>query len=394
LRALIVGDADGLGTLAAVRGLGSAGWTVGIGSPKPGIAATSRWCARRHPLPAPQHSLEGFLTGVHRACAESGYEVVFGAGDAEVLALSSARDQLSAVVPHAPHDQVLRSFDKLRLYRAARAVGFRVPDTALVTKGVPEGLEYPVMVKPRLHWSPDHGGGRHSRVEAMLAPGRVELRRRVEEIRSGGGQALVQQVVRGPLAAYIALTDRGGSVLVDFQQVGDRVWPPGAGVFTRARTLAPSDEVRARAAALLCDLEWFGIVQIQFLVPEDGEPRLVDMNGRIYWSLALPHEAGANLVAMWAALATARGTPRAATVACGISYQWLEGDLRRAFAERRGGLVADVASALRYAKGAVHPLWNAHDPRPLLSHARRAPRRMLRTRAAPRTELAPLRRPR
>jgi hypothetical protein len=47
-----------------------------------------------------------------------------------------------------------------------------------------------------------------------------------------------------------------------------------------------------------------------------------------------------------------------------VRYQWLEGDLRRAVYDDRGGRVRDVASCLRYAPGATHSIWQLRDPRP------------------------------
>ena len=48
MRALIVEDGWQRGALAATRSLGRAGWDVGIGSPRPGFAAASRFAAAWH----------------------------------------------------------------------------------------------------------------------------------------------------------------------------------------------------------------------------------------------------------------------------------------------------------------------------------------------------------
>jgi hypothetical protein len=33
-------------------------------------------------------------------------------------------------------------------------------------------------------------------------------------------------------------------------------------------------------SALLTDLDWFGLADLEFQVSDDGEPRLIDFNGR------------------------------------------------------------------------------------------------------------------
>ena len=54
MRALIVEDGWQRGALAASRSLGRAGWDVGIGSPRPGFAAASRFSAAWHEVPPPE----------------------------------------------------------------------------------------------------------------------------------------------------------------------------------------------------------------------------------------------------------------------------------------------------------------------------------------------------
>ena len=64
-----------------------------------------------------------------------------------------------------------------------------------------------------------------------------------------------------------------------------------------------------------------------------------------------------------------------------VRYQWLEGDLRRALEERRGGLVCDVVNCLGFALGATHSTWHRSDPWPAAALALellgRGPRKVL-----------------
>ena len=81
-------------------------------------------------------------------------------------------------------------------------------------------------------------------------------------------------------------------------------------------------------------------------------------------------EAGANLPAIWAALATGRPV-QPVTAAGGVRYSRREGDLRRALVERRGGLARDVAGVVSAGLGAVHSIGRWRDPAPALTQARR-----------------------
>jgi len=115
---------------------------------------------------------------------------------------------------------------------------------------------------------------------------------------------------------------------------------------------------------LLADLGWIGLMQLQFLVPSDGRPRLVDFNGRLYGSLALAVGAGVNLPALWAATATGRAPAAAAAAAIGVRYQWFEGDARLAAGERGGRFVRGALSCLHTAVRSRHSVWCSRDPKP------------------------------
>ena len=167
------------------------------------------------------------------------------------------------------------------------------------------------------------------------------------------------------------------------QHVAERVWPAGAGYSCRAVTLPIDPELERKLLAIAFRCGWWGMAQFQMLVPADGRPRVIDFNGRIYASLESSRAAGLNLPVTWADLALGRPTSPRVEGAPDVRYQWLEGDLRRALRERRGGLVADVADCIRAAPKAHHAVWRRDDPVPagwsivheLGSAARRAGRR-------------------
>lgn len=377
MRALIVEDGSSRGALAAVRALARAGWTVSIGSPIGSLAASSRDAASWHPVPPAAAGLEPFVAGVAATIGRTGAEVVFGAGDAEVLALSLRRSELGAVVPYAPHDVVVRALDKLSLIEAAREAGFAVPRTVPATEAELAALEGPAIVKARLHSLPGAESA-PGRQEALLCREPAAAAARSASIRAGGGEPLLQEVAAGELTAFTALVGTDARLVAAVQQVAEGTWPPETGASVRARTVPVEDELARKAGALFRGLGWLGLAELQLLTPTDGDPLLIDLNGRFYGSLALATGAGLNLPAMWAALATGRPLPEGREARVGVRYQWLEGDLRRALEERRGGLLRDVGGSLVYAVGAAHSVSSARDPRPAVRAAARILRGIVR----------------
>jgi carbamoylphosphate synthase large subunit len=270
---------------------------------------------------------------------------------------------LGAIFPYGPHEDVVRAFDKVALAEAAQRAGLAVPESA-------GAEEVPVVVKPRQTTVHDpHGGPLRLRAELKVTP--AEAKARVDYLEAVGAEPLVQRYVEGDLVAQVVVTDRDSRVVAAVQQRASSTTPLGGTARGETEALDPS--LAEGVAALLADLNWFGMAQIQFQVPPGGEPVLIDLNGRFYGSLALALAAGLNLPAIWAALAAGRPIPPIEPARIGVRYHWLESDLRRAVKERSG-----FAGTLRYALGARHGIWDARDPGPGLLHAGRLSGRALR----------------
>jgi predicted ATP-grasp superfamily ATP-dependent carboligase len=370
-RALVVEQGWSRGALAAVRALSAAGWWVGVAAPQPrGLALASRSCHARHLVAPLQPSMGTFVASVAAVAEVGRYDVVFGAGEAEVLALSAARELLPVAFPHCGHESLRRALDKSELSRAATAVGLSVPEVVDL-EDVPDERT-PVVVKARLHAHPDVEGA-PPRIDTTVLVGRTAARRRVDEVRALGGDPEVQAFHTGHLVAYSAVRGRDGEgVVADSMQRASRIWPSGAGASCRAETVEADEQLVAGAAALLEELGWFGLAELQFLVGDDGVPRLIDLNGRFYGSLSLAVAAGANLPAVWADLAVGRDPGPRVRARPGVRYHWGTADLRRAVRERRGGLWRDVAATTAYAVRSRQSVAALGDPAPAAARLWRA----------------------
>ncbi len=329
-RALVVGADDARGLLAAVRSLAACGWRVGVVTPsRRSLAASSRWCTSWHPL-SPDVV----------ASVPDGYDVVLPGGDAELSALSEGRDRLPCRVPYGSRESVRGVLDKVALASAAAAVGVRVP----ATYGSPDAVTGTAVLKSRSHAS--------VRVGTVVSSDVDVLRAAADEMRAAGAEPVLQEHVSGPLLA-LSVVLRDGECVAAVQQRSAGLWPPEAGISTRAETVPVDAALRDGVVALLASLGWEGLAQAQFLDGPEG-PVLIDVNGRCYGSLALAAAAGVDLAAVWLGDGGGRAVP-------GVRYQWLYGDLRRGWRESR-----DVVGPLAYARGAAHSVWDRRDPRPAL----------------------------
>jgi ATP-grasp in the biosynthetic pathway with Ter operon len=375
MRALIVTVGRARGSLAAVRALSQAGWRVGVGTPDgAGMVPASRGCHHRHRVPRPRGGGDGFVAGVRRAVQEVGYDVVFGGADDWMAALATYRDRLPARVAHPRAEVVAATLDKLELGRRAAVAGLTSPRTERATDDVIAGWRGPVMVKCRAHWYP---GQRHEyRVEARLFPDVKSALDRIHLLRDAGFEPILQQPVEGRLSALIGLF-HDGRLEGRVQQQTSRLWPTPSGVSARAVTVPVNEGLSERVTALLSDLGWSGLAELQFLTDRRGVSHLIDLNGRFYGSMALARAAGLNLPDAWARQVLGMARTALDDAPPGVRFSWLAGDLHRAFKERRGGLLRDTASCLKWARGAKDSVWDLRDPGPagelIAARLRRAP---------------------
>jgi len=373
-RALIVSTSRDRGALAAVRSLRRSGWIVGVGTPDGGgMLGASRASSADHVVPRPRRDGRDFVRGVRRALEAGGYDIVFGGSDDWMAALSAYRDQFPARVAHPPWEVVAAALDRLQLRASARAAGLAAPRTELATDAVIAAWRGPVVVKTRTHWFP--GQTKPHRTEARLFPDVRAAAERIQHIRRVGAEPVLQEPVSGELGALIGIVAEGrftGRV----QQEASRLWPTPSGASARAETVPVDEQLAGRAEALLAGLGWTGLVELQFLTGDDGVPHLIDFNGRFFGSLALTESARPGLPDAWGRLVLEGTVPELGDAPAGVRYAWMAGDLRRAFAERRGGLAADVFDSVRWSRGAQRSIWDPRDPGPglHLASARLRPR--------------------
>lgn len=333
---------------------------MGVAAPRRGgLASRSRSAERRHPLPSLQRSPEDWLDAVGDAVQGGGYDLVVPGADAELLTLSPERDKLGAPLAAPEHRTLLEATDKLTLSRRAQGVGISVPAIVEADEATVRDWRYPAIVKPRLHERVADG---RPRIEAARVDDAADAALAAERIRASGQRPLIQDAIAGRLLAHTVMAGRDSSVVASVTQLAERTWPLRAGVSARARTVPAAPGLADSVAHLLDELQWMGLAQLQFIVGPGDEPYLIDLNARLYGSLALAIAAGVNVPALQADVQLGR-RPATRTEACGgVRYQWLEGDLRAAMAEHGGGRA--MLECLRFSWTASGPIWSWRDPLP------------------------------
>jgi predicted ATP-grasp superfamily ATP-dependent carboligase len=195
------------------------------------------------------------------------------------------------------------------------------------------------------------------------------------------GRGLVQPYLPGPLHSVAGIVWEG-RLLRSVHAVSERIWPRGCGSMTSAVTVPPDPEIDRAIERLLGEIGWSGIFQLDLIV-NDGERYLIDLNPRLYTSLAIARAAGANLAAAWVRLLLGDDPAEPGPYRPGIRYRYETRDLAALFAEMRAGSPLAMLRGLRPRRGTVHAVFDARDPLPVVAELRRiSPSERRRRRAA------------
>lgn len=373
-RALIL-DPGSPTALAAVRALGSAGWQVGVGwqSPK-SVARYSRWCSFRHEIVKAQDSLQQFADSINRAVEANGYDLVFGCGDLDVFALSHCREAIRTCVPFPTDESIRRAFDKYDIIEIAKNAGVGMPVTCLSSSSMARQLKPPIIVKPRWHWTPN--SEQNVKFGAQICHNIEDAFSVAENMNAGGAPVVFQEFHEGWYLTVSAVADRTHRPLIMVQQETREMWPLNVGWPARNVTMRLDEQLEAGIARMLERLEWFGLMNMQFIVPEDGVPRLFDFNGRPYMTQSLALGAGVNFMDIWARVATGKEPIIPQPAKPGIRYQDFVRDIFR-IRDIHGWNPLKFLECLVYSIGAKHPYWRADDPKPFIHRYWRLTRRQI-----------------
>jgi predicted ATP-grasp superfamily ATP-dependent carboligase len=365
---VVVTDAEERAVLGACRGLTQAGYRVCAAARlRPAATHWSRACAERVFLPDPRKSVREFVDRLGELLRGGRYDALIPGSDASLLAVSEHRDRLdgSTRLGLPSREAVRKSVDKRLLLREAAEVGLAPPesrecaDLASAEEAAAE-LAYPVVLKPAQSFVPVNGGLRQHGVS--IAADTAALARSVPAFTP---PFIVQRFERACFLSCTGVIAEGRLLALTTSRVL-RLWPPSAGMHTFSETVAAPSGLADRVRTLLTALEWQGIFQLQMLELADGRLAVIDLNPRVFASIALDADAGANLAAVWCDWLLGRD-PAPVVAKPSRRYRWEEGDLCHFAWQLRHRRLRAAASVLLPHRRVTHSWFRVTDPGPLVA---------------------------
>jgi predicted ATP-grasp superfamily ATP-dependent carboligase len=285
-----------------------------------------------------------------------------------VLALAGRSDAFPAgmAVGECAPEAVARATDKSALPELAKATGLHTPATVVFQSGdlerVRDELVFPLVVKPARS---TRFAGEQTKVMPRMLDRRLEsfddLVRALEDAPSGSWVA--QPFLQGDLEAVSGVAWKG-EVVCSVRQRAVRIFPLDCGVSAYAETLPPDPALAEGVGRLMALLGWSGVFETQYL-RSAGTPYLIDLNPRLYGSIALAIHAGANLPAIWTDLLLGR-PPSVNGYAVGVRFRAEHRDLLTLAQLARRHRFREVASGLVPRPRTTHAIFSFRDPGPSL----------------------------
>jgi cation diffusion facilitator CzcD-associated flavoprotein CzcO/predicted ATP-grasp superfamily ATP-dependent carboligase len=366
-RRVLVTDGETRAVVGVARGLAADGFDVAVAATAPARLAPahlSRTVGERLVVPDPLSAPDAFLDALAGAVAAGNFGVLVPGADASLLRISSGRARLE---PHVrlglpARESVERSLDKSDLAATASRHGLDPPPTvacagSAAAVDAARDFGFPLLVKPTL--SVDDRVSPPRRFASAWVGDARELERAIAGF---GGTGLVQRRVEGRVASFAGVF-AGGRLLGEAFSRYHRTWYPRAGNACYSETADAPAELRRRVVALLTDLAWEGLFELELIETAGGRWHAIDMNPRPYGSIALAIGAGANLPSVWCRHLLGYD-PDPVTATSGVFYRWTDADLRHGWWQWREGNRSAAVRVLRPRRGVVHAFGRRSDPGP------------------------------
>ncbi len=299
MTSVLVTDGHELAGLGAARSLGRAGHFVTVAVPQ-GIDAPvgkSRYVARVIESPNPWTDQRVYRRFLIEQAPQ--HKVLLPVSEAAIFATAACRAELGQMRLLLPSDAALRyTLSKYHATQAAQAAGLPVPQTVFVSDGSwPEDvgllvdslapLGYPLLLKHDNYLDRDgkYVRGRTERVDSPL-----QARALLCELQECGAKVIAQRSIPGH-GTGVFLLRQGGKTLLRFAHERLHEVPYTGGV-SSLRMSCHDDKLMAQSERLLAQIGYEGVAMCEFRKTPSGEALFLEINGRLWGSLALSLHCG------------------------------------------------------------------------------------------------------
>jgi len=294
---ILIGFAEAVPTPEVIYSLLDVGYDIRVFSRRGAGAPLLKWLPVGDPIfvTSPEEDIEAARRDLANALlGPDAPDAIFALDDPGLWLVNRVLSELpdgAVQAVHATGAAADIALDKIRQIEAARTAGLAVPETLVAYK--PEDLQavrtLPAIVKPALAEQAVAGQLSRGRVHYLLDP--RELTRLLEASETITFPALIQPLVHGIGEGVFGFATKNGVVNWMGHERVRMMNPHGSGS-SACRSLSPDAETRAKCAAMIQAIGWRGPFMIELLRGQDGRRWFMELNGRMWGSLALARRTG------------------------------------------------------------------------------------------------------
>jgi protein-tyrosine-phosphatase/predicted ATP-grasp superfamily ATP-dependent carboligase len=241
---------------------------------------------------------------------------MFYAENYDLLVPSTEVSLLALLSPHIPDEMYRRAvlparasveaaLDKERVWMLAQRLGVRVPQSELVSVDSVPPNTFPVVLKPV--FSKQQTAGTIREFTVTIARNLDQWRTALASTYAGI-PVQQQEYIAGKGVGVEMLFERGAMRWAFMHERVHELPLTGGGSSYRT-SVGLRDDLVASARSLLAELQWHGAAMVEFKVTPSGEAYLMEINPRLWGSLALAIDCGVDFPAGLLALATGQVVP-------------------------------------------------------------------------------------
>ncbi|HWD63966.1 MAG TPA: ATP-grasp domain-containing protein [Solirubrobacteraceae bacterium] len=327
-RVALIVDGHGWASRAVVNSLGAAGWQVL--APYGTKSSRSRFCSASFRLPDYRRDVTAFLAQLSALLGRWRVDLVVPGEDASVALLYETVGLLGgASVLGGDRESARLALDKARTLCRASELGFGIPRTVFasdVEEAVARSDEvgFPCVVKPCRSYA--RAGNTVCSARLRFVHSASGLRQALSDYLSlGFALPLVQEWVPGRSIGVAAVLSQGRILGWGAREAFSQFPTRGGSAVWRA-TVGPQEPGVLQALALLQQLRFEGLGDVQYHIDRDGRPRLMEIGARTYGWLPLTIAAGADLPRIAADALGGHQPDQPAVARPGLHMRWLRGE--------------------------------------------------------------------
>jgi predicted ATP-grasp superfamily ATP-dependent carboligase len=307
-----------------VRSLGQRGIAVCAADSVPrAMSFASRYADGRFLYPSPFRQPEEFIDCLIAEVQKRKVDVLIPVFEETFLAAkykTRLAQHVGLVVPD--YSQILIAHNKDRWEAVADRLGIAVPvsrSIAVLRDSPVKQLRFPALIKPK------QGGGAWGIAEVMSPDHLQALLSQPTWNEKSWDRFFVQEKVVGHTHCVAMLFNQGRlRAKVAYRQLRD--YPTTGGQAT-LRVSERHERAETDLERLLVELNWHGVCQADFIVDRSGVPHLIDLNPRLWGSLAQAIASRVDFPYLIYRLAREGDVEPITSFETGVVTRWLGGEL-------------------------------------------------------------------